>query len=125
RWFDGFRILKLIHHLRDTAYPMIDMFDALDEMFAKQKINFDVKRMQNEIPSIEIQKKYLFTLRKLDSYMIIKSSPDEIQNYLVDASNFKRYCDAVYLPSDEKDIIEIVKEPTLKKRKLLRPENKP
>jgi|SRR5690554_244856 len=50
--------------------------------------------------------------------MIIKSSPDEIQNYLVDASNFKGYCDAVYLPSDEKDIIEIVKEANSKKQKI-------
>ena len=41
--------------------------------------------------------------------MIIKSSPDEIQNYLVDASNFKGHCEGVYLPSDENEIIEIIK----------------
>ncbi len=50
--------------------------------------------------------------------MIIKTSPDEIQNYLVDASNFKGYCDAVYLPSDEKEIIEIIKEANSKKQKV-------
>jgi D-lactate dehydrogenase (cytochrome) len=50
--------------------------------------------------------------------MIIKTSPDEIQNYLVDASNFKGYCDAVYLPSDEKGIIEILKEANSKKQKI-------
>ena len=50
--------------------------------------------------------------------MIIKTSPDEIQNYLVDASNFKGYCDTVYLPSNEKEIIEIVKEANSKKQKV-------
>jgi D-lactate dehydrogenase (cytochrome) len=50
--------------------------------------------------------------------MIIKTSPDEIQNYLVDASNFKGYCDAVYIPSDEKEVIEILKEANSKKQRV-------
>jgi len=50
--------------------------------------------------------------------MIIKTSSDEIQNYLIDASNFKGFCDAVYLPSDEKEIIEILKEANSKKQKV-------
>ncbi len=40
--------------------------------------------------------------------MIIKKSPDEIEVYLVDASNFKGYCDAVYFPSSTKEIPEIL-----------------
>lgn len=50
--------------------------------------------------------------------MIIKTSPDEIQNYLVDASNFQGYCDSVYLPANEKEIIEILKEANSKKQKV-------
>ena len=50
--------------------------------------------------------------------MIIKTAPDEIQNYLVDASNFKGYCDAVYLPANENEIIEILKEAKSKKQKV-------
>jgi D-lactate dehydrogenase (cytochrome) len=50
--------------------------------------------------------------------MIIKTSSDEIQNYLVDASNFKGYCDSVYIPSDEKEILEILKEANNKKQKV-------
>lgn len=50
--------------------------------------------------------------------MVIKTSPDEIQNYLVDASNLKGYCDAVYLPSDENEITEILKEANSKKQKV-------
>lgn len=42
--------------------------------------------------------------------MLIKTNPDEIQNYLVDASNFKGYCDAVYFPENENDISEILRD---------------
>ncbi len=41
--------------------------------------------------------------------MLIKTSLDEIQNFLVDASNTKGYCDAVYFPESEEDVIEILK----------------
>jgi len=42
--------------------------------------------------------------------MIIKTSPDEIQNYLIDASNFRGVCDAVYFPESTEDISAILKE---------------
>ena len=64
RWFDGFRTLKLIHYLRDKSYPLMNMFDALDEMLK----NFDIKSIERNgisIPPIEIQIKYLELLRKL------------------------------------------------------------
>ena len=64
RWFDGFRTLKLIHYLRDKSYPLINMFDALDEMLK----NFDIEPIERNgisIPPIEIQIKYLEALRKL------------------------------------------------------------
>ena len=47
--------------------------------------------------------------------MIIKKSPDEIQNYLSDASNLKGYCDAVYIPDNKEEICEILKEANSKK----------
>jgi D-lactate dehydrogenase (cytochrome) len=47
--------------------------------------------------------------------MIIKTSPDEIQSYLVDASNLKGYCDAVYIPDNKDEICEILKEANAKK----------
>jgi D-lactate dehydrogenase (cytochrome) len=40
--------------------------------------------------------------------MIIKTSPDEIQNYLVDAANYQGFCDAVYFPETESDVKEII-----------------
>lgn len=63
-WFDGFRTLKFIHHLRDTAFPQIYMFDALDEIF-KHIGEPEINRANQEIPPIEIQQEYLETLRKL------------------------------------------------------------
>lgn len=50
--------------------------------------------------------------------MIIKTSSDEIQNYLSDASNLKGNCDAVYFPETETDVISILKEANEKKVKV-------
>jgi D-lactate dehydrogenase (cytochrome) len=50
--------------------------------------------------------------------MIIKTSPDEIQIYLSDASNLKGNCDAVYFPENEVDVITILKEANKKKIKV-------
>ncbi len=41
--------------------------------------------------------------------MIVKKDQDEIQNFLVDAANVKGFCDAVYFPENENDVIEIFK----------------
>jgi D-lactate dehydrogenase (cytochrome) len=41
--------------------------------------------------------------------MIIKTDISEIQNYLVDAANYKGNCSAVYFPSSLEDITDIIK----------------
>jgi len=64
-WFDGFKTLKLIHHLRDTAFPEVNMFDALDSFFIKLGINILINRNGKTIPEIDIQKEYLYILRNL------------------------------------------------------------
>lgn len=59
-WFDGFRTLKLIHYLRDTRYPMINMFEALDQLL----VNYDVKVAQsNFVSDWQTQFEYLKILR--------------------------------------------------------------
>lgn len=50
--------------------------------------------------------------------MIVKTSADEIQSYLIDASNLKGFCDAVYFPENESDVINILKEANEKKVKV-------
>ncbi len=42
--------------------------------------------------------------------MIKKTNIDEIQNYLIDASNFKGTCEAVYMPESSADVSEILRE---------------
>ncbi|MCH7721998.1 MAG: FAD-binding oxidoreductase [Bacteroidetes bacterium] len=48
--------------------------------------------------------------------MIIKTKQDEIQNYLIDASNTKGFCDAVYIPENVFEVAEVIKEANEKKQ---------
>ena len=64
-WFDGFRTLKLIHYLRDTEFPSLNMFDALDELFRMMNVEFNFENSKSEIPSVKIQKEYLKKLREI------------------------------------------------------------
>jgi D-lactate dehydrogenase (cytochrome) len=41
--------------------------------------------------------------------MIIKSDPEQIQNYLFDASNYKGFADSVYIPETESEIVQLIK----------------
>ena len=66
-WFDGFKTLKLVHHLRDNAYPVINMFDAVDQLFLKTGINVIKNRDGENIPGLDMQREYLYKLRKLDN----------------------------------------------------------
>ena len=50
--------------------------------------------------------------------MIIKTNPDEFENYVVDASNFKGSCDAVYFPENVDDIVSILKKANSAKTKV-------
>ncbi len=61
-WFDGFKTLKLIHYLRDTSFPQVPMFEALDVLFFKCGIK-TIERKE-KIPALEIQFEYLKTLRE-------------------------------------------------------------
>jgi len=66
-WFDGFKTLKLVHHLRDNAYPVINMFDAIDQLFLKTGLNVIKNRNSESIPGLDLQKAYLYKLRELDN----------------------------------------------------------
>ncbi len=63
RWFDGFKTLKLIHHLRDTSFPLINMFDAIDILFKHFNLT-GVEKRDSDIPELSVQKQYLLTLRE-------------------------------------------------------------
>jgi Glycosyl transferase family group 2 len=63
-WMDGFRTLKLIHYLRDNENPNQDMFEAINNLLESMNVNFDYISI-NQIPTLEIQLKYLKLLRSL------------------------------------------------------------
>ncbi|MBT8385792.1 MAG: hypothetical protein KJO12_00140 [Ignavibacteria bacterium] len=65
-WFDGFKTLKLIHHLRDNSFQVINMFDAVDQLFLKTGINAIKKRHGEGFPKLDVQKEYLYKLRETD-----------------------------------------------------------
>ncbi len=50
--------------------------------------------------------------------MIIKTNPDEYENFLVDASNFKGSCEAVYFPENAEEIVSIIQEANRNKTKV-------
>lgn len=64
-WFDGFNTLKLIHHLRDTSFPEINMYEALDKLFLFICIDTQLNRYDTTIPQLKLQKGYLNFLRKI------------------------------------------------------------
>ncbi len=66
-WFDAFKTLKLIHHLKDTAYPLINMFDSIDHLIELCGINEKISRNKNSLPDLDKQKEYLLLLRKLQN----------------------------------------------------------
>ncbi|MEO8230979.1 MAG: FAD-binding oxidoreductase [Ignavibacteriota bacterium] len=50
--------------------------------------------------------------------MIIKTNPDEFENFVVDASNFKGNCEAVYFPENGDDIVSVIKDANANKTKV-------
>lgn len=50
--------------------------------------------------------------------MIIKTNPDEFENFVIDASNFKGNCEAVYFPESADEVVSIVKEANTNKTKV-------
>lgn len=50
--------------------------------------------------------------------MLIKSDQTEIQNYLLDASNYKGNCDEVYFPETKEDVVSILKSANSSKQKV-------
>ena len=65
-WFDAFKTLKLIHYFRDTIYPNINMFEAIDDLLKLKNIENKIKR-NSAIPDLETQKEYLLLLRKIQN----------------------------------------------------------
>jgi hypothetical protein len=64
-WFDAFNTLKLIHHLRNTAFPMQEMTTALRNMF--DLLDYDFKIDLDIQPKESDLRKYLNTLIEIEN----------------------------------------------------------
>lgn len=66
-WFDAFKTLKLIHYLKDNAYPLVNMFDAIDSLLELSGQSEKIVRNKSVLPDLQKQKEYLLLLRKLQN----------------------------------------------------------
>jgi len=63
RWFDGFRTLKLIHHLRDNGFPRQPIFDAVRELIDRSARKDPGIAWDDIADDIGAQKKLIGVLR--------------------------------------------------------------
>lgn len=64
-WFDSFNTLKLVHHLRNTAYPMLEIKNAIKKMF-KQLAPYNV--IVDELNKKESLNHYLSAIKEIEKY---------------------------------------------------------
>lgn len=64
-WFDGFKTLKLINFFTRGVYPQINMFEALERMFAMSEISVQEFGQEENVPPLSLQIEILRLLRKL------------------------------------------------------------
>jgi hypothetical protein len=75
-WFDAFETLKLIHHLRDTSFPMIDIDSGVKKLFkiVQHSVKFDLRNETNN--TISLYKFYLSELKLLEQALMKNSTND-------------------------------------------------
>jgi hypothetical protein len=70
-WFDAFTTLKLIHHLRDTSFPMLELNSAAKKMF--RLLNIPLVNGNEDENKIEALEKYLLMLKEIEDSFTKKS----------------------------------------------------
>jgi hypothetical protein len=65
-WFDAFETLKLIHHLRDTSFPMIDIDSGVEKLFnvVQHSVKFESPDDKSNLESLYMG--YLSELKLLE-----------------------------------------------------------
>ena len=71
-WFDAFETLKLIHHLRDTSFPMMDIKTGVEKLFqvVQHTTTFEWQSEKNTIENLYAD--YLSNLRLLENKLYKK-----------------------------------------------------
>ncbi|MBE9546132.1 MAG: hypothetical protein IMF10_01390 [Proteobacteria bacterium] len=62
-WFDGFKTLKLIHHLTENGIPRIEMFNALSKLLEISDRNCPIEIDPRKTPDLGVQLEILEYLR--------------------------------------------------------------
>jgi hypothetical protein len=65
-WFDAFETLKLVHHLRDTSFPMIDIDSGVKKLFKLVQHTANFEWVDEKISIEEKYSHYLSELRLLE-----------------------------------------------------------
>jgi hypothetical protein len=71
-WFDAFETLKLIHHLRESSFPMLEIKTGVEKLFklVQHSIKFDsMTKITNQVQSLE---SYLSELKNLENILYKK-----------------------------------------------------
>ncbi|MFI5236413.1 MAG: glycosyltransferase [Ignavibacteriales bacterium] len=71
-WFDGFKTLKLIHHLRDTTFPMLNIHDGVEKFF--NLVDHSYKPNLIAEHKIEMLENYLSGLQTLENSLAYNSA---------------------------------------------------
>jgi hypothetical protein len=71
-WFDAFETLKLIHHLRDTSFPMMEIKAGVEKLFqvVQHSVKFELSGEKNTIENLYSY--YLSELKLLETELYIK-----------------------------------------------------
>jgi len=67
-WFDGFKTMKLIHYLTESAFPQVEMFDALNTLFGMMDISCAMVMNHKTKSNIDEQRKLVDILRNYNQF---------------------------------------------------------
>jgi hypothetical protein len=66
-WFDAFETLKLIHHLRDAAFPMMEIKPGVEKLFNLTQHSFKFESRSEFNNELQILEYYLAELKSLEN----------------------------------------------------------
>jgi len=66
-WFDAFETLKLIHHLRDAAFPMMEIKPGVEKLFNLTQHSFKFVSRSESNNELQILEYYLAELKSLEN----------------------------------------------------------
>ena len=66
-WFDAFETLKLMHHMRDTAFPLMDIKTGVEKLFNLIQHSFKFESGSNSNNEMQTLENYLAEVKSLEN----------------------------------------------------------